>query len=761
MSARSTMKTSLPWLVLGIVAAGILAFRLQLSFDISAFFPATPDLQHRVLLQQFQSGPASRLLVIGINGADEETLADASEELHAALSDAPEFSMVMNGEVGADTAGLPEPLGSYYLLLQDIDYTAPALADAVTTRLQDLALGGGAAMLDLVARDPYLVTLDIAQRLAPAEIRNEMWFAADGSAVLMAETRATAVDIGAQAAAMQTVRDAFAALEGSGELSLEMTGAGAFGVELQDTIRAEAQKRSIMATAALLLVLFVFYRRASYLLLAGVPIGMGFLVGLATVALFFDEVHGITLAFGFTLMGVAIDYPLHLFSHAERSDGPTAIGRIWPTMQLGAVSTIVAYLALAFSGSAGLAQLGLFTAVGIATAALVTRTWAPHFVADAGSAPEEAGPDTAAPLRFLPAIGLTGIALVAISQVVTDGLWDDRLASLSPVPAQRIADDNRLRSAAGTPDIRYQLFVHNPSLEALLARGEDVDRFLAGAREDDLLDDWQSLTQVLPPTATQAARQARIPAPEVLQEDLRAALAGTPFRDDAFDPFLAAADVSRTLPPMTTDSFTGTPLQSWRDAKLVRAGDSWVSLLALRQPDVAALQERIAAWGDDIALLDLHEASAMLMRDYRAGALTTVAIAALLIVALLWQQRRELRQVIWIALSVGAGLVMTIAVVVAVHNQLTVMHLVALLLVFGLGLDYSLFLGRTESAAERRATNKAVLACAVSTTLAFGILAGSSIPVLKFLGLTVAAGSASSYLVALAGTRARVQGWLQ
>ena len=273
---------------------------------------------------------------------------------------------------------------------------------------------------------------------------------------------------------------------------------------------------------------------------------------------------------------------------------------------------------------------------------------------------------------------------------------------------------------------------------------------------DDLLEDWQSLTQVLPPTATQAARQARIPAPEVLQEDLRAALAETPFRDDAFDPFLAAADRSKTLPPMTTDSFTGTPLQSWRDAKLVRAGDSWVSLLALRQPDVAALQERIATWGDDIALLDLHEASAMLMRDYRAGALTTVAIAALLIAALLWQQRRELREVVWIALSVGAGLVMTIAVVVAVHNQLTVMHLVALLLVFGLGLDYSLFLGRTESAAERRATNKAVLACAVSTTLAFGILAGSSIPVLKFLGLTVAAGSASSYLVALAGTRARV-----
>jgi predicted exporter len=41
----------------------------------------------------------------------------------------------------------------------------------------------------------------------------------------------------------------------------------------------------------------------------------------------------------------------------------------------------------------------------------------------------------------------------------------------------------------------------------------------------------------------------------------------------------------------------------------------------------------------------------------------------------------------------------------------------------------------------------------VSTTVAFGILATSSIPVLKFIGLTVATGSACSYVLALAGSR--------
>jgi predicted exporter len=84
---------------------------------------------------------------------------------------------------------------------------------------------------------------------------------------------------------------------------------------------------------------------------------------------------------------------------------------------------------------------------------------------------------------------------------------------------------------------------------------------------------------------------------------------------------------------------------------------------------------------------------------------------------------------------------------------LTVIHLVALLLVLGLGLDYALFLSRAESGTMRDCTNQAVIACAASTTVAFGILAMSTIPVLKFVGLTVATGSACSYLLAVAGSR--------
>jgi predicted exporter len=747
------MKRSAQWLGLALLSCVVLLFHLQISFDISAFFPQKTELEHEILLEQFQNGPGSRLLVVGINGANQEQLAEMSDEMRSALDGDAMFSTVMNGELSEDFDSSLGTVAKYYLLMRDVDYSRDALKAAIEFRLQDLALGGGTAMLDLIARDPFLLTLDILERLAPASMTGDMWFAVDGSAVLMLETEATAVDLAAQAEAVARVRKVFAEITDDDRLSLELTGAGAFGVELQKTIRAEAQKRSALASIALLLVLFVFYRRPRYLLLASLPIGMGFLVGLAAVSLMFDGVHGITLAFGFTLMGVAIDYPLHLFSHADRGGKKAAIKKIWPTMRLGALSTAVAYIALAFSGSDGLAQLGVFTAVGIIVAVLVTRTWLPYLLADTAPPLPRESTTTPVALKFLPAIVVLVLAVVVTGKIAGTGLWDDRLTSLSPVPAERLLRDNVLRSTAGTPDMRFQLIVHDASLESLLVKCERINEHLQSAVDAGHLGSWVSVTQILSSDAVQDKRRSALPAAATLNEDLSAVLSESPFRPDAFDAFVASVSASGDLPNLTVDVIRESSLKSWLDSHLFQVGDQWVAMVSLSDPSTAALSNLVQSWGDGVLLMDLKESSAELMQDYRSAAVITVALAGLIILAMLWYQRRQLLQVIWITLTVASVLTSTIAVVIFLHGQLTVIHLVALLLVMGLGLDYALFLSRTESTDERRATDKAVLACTVSTTMAFGLLAASSIPVLKFLGLTVATGSALSYGIAVVGSR--------
>jgi predicted exporter len=735
-----------------LLATVVLATRLELSFDLSAFFPRQTTLAHDVLLEQLRNGPGSRLLVIGISGAPNRQLAEVSSRLQQELALHPEFAVVQNGEFPDVDQAVPEPIDRYYLLLDDIDYRREAIDAALESRLRDLSFGGGGSLRQLIARDPFLVTLDIVDRLAPVDMSGEMWIAGNGSAVLMAATRAPGTDLRAQTAAVGAVRTAFASLPGTEEMELEITGVGAFGVELKDTIRAEAQKLSILATAALGLVLLLIYRKPRVLLLATMPIGMGFLMGLTVASLAFDNVHGITLAFGFTLLGVAVDYPLHLFSHA-RLGGPAAISGIWSTMKLGAISTCLAYVALAMSGSEGLAQLGVFTTVGVGTAALVTRYWLPVLL-PAESAQPVAAPAAHKPqLNYVPAVAIFLFALVALQLTDRSGLWDDRLSSLSPVPEARLHTDMGLRSAAGTPDMRYQLVTHEKSLESLLVASEAAERRLRDAAGDGLLRGWRSVSQLLPSHDLQRRRQAAIPDDATLRSRLGDAVSRTPFRTEAFAPFLDAAAAARKLPRLDAADLQGTLLQPWLDSHLLQLHGRWVALTSVIGPSPEALAERVQSWGTNAELVDLQRSSVELMQRYRNGAITTVSLAALAIVVLIGFQRRGPGHIAWIVLTVTASLAGTVVIVSVFHHQLTVIHLVALLLVLGLGLDYALFLSRPESRAARVCTNQAVLACAVSTTVAFGILGTSSIPVLKFIGLTVATGSACSYVLALAGSR--------
>jgi predicted exporter len=741
------------WLLLALASLIILTFRLQLTFDLSAFFPRETSLTQEILLEQLKNGPGSRLIVIGLKGESRDQLAEISDLMKAKLTTQPDFMNVLNGEYALEDAVIPEPVKSYYLLLDDIDYSQASLEQALQQRQRDLSIGGNSFLLDLMARDPFLLTLKILESLAPVNITGDTWFAEDGSAVLLAETRAPAIDIAAQEQAITLIRQAFTDLPNSNSVKLELTGVGAFSVELQKTIRAEAQKRTILAMTALLVILLFIYRKIQLVLLAALPIGMGFLVGLASVALLFTSVHGITLAFGFTLMGVAIDYPLHLFSHTRREPGHVAIKLIWPTLRIGVASTAIAYLAIAFSGSDGLAQLGAFTASGVIVAALVTRYWLPHFVVpQKGATTVSNTQPQQRPLAILPALLTLLVTLLGMQFSLKDGLWDDRLSSLSPVPEQRLRMDGLLRSAAGTPDMRYQLVLHATSLENLLRDNEAVDLLLQQAADDHLLESWQSASLILPSQFLQKQRQDAIPNNDVLHSRLQEAIAKSPFREDAFELFEANAKLAKTLLPLSPVDFEATTLDSWLESHLIHVGDQWVSLISISQPKPLELASRLATWKQQIELVDLHKSSLDLMINYRNGAIRTIFFASLLIIALLLFEQKEPRRVLWIILTVMASLTVTVVVVTLLHNGLTIIHLVALLLVMGLGLDYALFVSRKETTLEQSATRHAVVACAITTTLTFGILAGSSIPMLKFIGLTIATGSAASFILAFVGS---------
>ena len=114
-----------------------------------------------------------------------------------------------------------------------------------------------------------------------------------------------------------------------------------------------------------------------------------------------------------------------------------------------------------------------------------------------------------------------------------------------------------------------------------------------------------------------------------------------------------------------------------------------------------------------------------------------VAIVALLAVSL-----RSVRSLNGVVVPLAASVLITVALLTAAGQQLSIFHLVGLLLVVGVGSNYSLLFERPEPSGQlRERTVSSVAIANLCTVIGFGTLSFSSIPVLHGIGMTVAVGA--------------------
>jgi len=176
-----------------------------------------------------------------------------------------------------------------------------------------------------------------------------------------------------------------------------------------------------------------------------------------------------------------------------------------------------------------------------------------------------------------------------------------------------------------------------------------------------------------------------------------------------------------------------------------------VTLTGLRDP--AALGSLDADF-PDVTLLDLKQATESLVAHQRTRILYCLAASAVLLVLVVAFALRDATRVRRVLAPMALTTLVVLAGLHAAGVSLTLFHLIALVLAAGLGLDYALFFEHAaDEPAEQRRTLHAVLVCSTSTLMVFALLALSSLPVLRDIGLTVSAGVISNFLLALLLTR--------
>jgi predicted exporter len=757
------------WIVLWIVLIGLLGWlvsvRLRISGDLRLFMPAPHSSVERLLLEEVSEGPAARLLLVALEGADAEALADSSQQLAAALRTDPAFRLIANGENRLDS--VPDALLPYrYLLSPTLDHEhldASLLRSELTARERDLASPAASLLEPLLPRDPTLEILKLLQSWQPSQEPrqiDDVWFnASSDAALLVVETTAPAFDPEGQRAALTRLQAHFASTRANPAIRLTASGPGAFSVLMQARSELDARLAGILDTAGMIALMLIAYRRVRFVVLGALPLATAGIVGLATVAALFGTVHGITIAFGFTLIGVAIDYPIYLFSHRQPGDSPLDTARtVGPTLVTAVVAICIAYLAFLLSGVAGLAQLACFNVSGLAAAGLCTRVALPRLLPahspDYGAAalPRRLAALTASLPRLpwlAPAAAIAGIAVLAL---VPGPLWENDLGRLTPVPAPRLMEYESLRRALGAPDIRYMLAIEGKSADEVLAREEALAGALDALVSRGAISRYDFAARYLASRAVQLRRRDALPDAPALQAALDAATRGLAFRPGLFAPFLEDVERARALPPLTTRGVAGTPLELSTGSLLIEREGRWIGLTTLTDVrDAGSLAAFAASSGGGVSLLDLKLASENLVARQRVRILWSVAAAALLLALVVRAALHSTARAWRVMTPMLLSSLLTLAVLHAAGFSLNLFHLIALVLAAGLGLDYGLFVERAaHDPGMSRRTLHALTVCAAAACVVFAVLASSTLPVLRSIGVTVVLGVLGNFLLALA-----------
>lgn len=608
--------------------------------------------------------------------------------------------------------------------------------------------------------DPFLLFTDSVAAFQPsgAALRLEegrLWAASDGKHYVLvnAATAAPSPTIDEQ---QRIVHRVTSAVEAAKEAGAEVIATGFLFFAHAGTQSAKTEI-SVIGTGSLIgitLLVFVVFGSLRPLGLGLLSIGCGYVLAFAVTLWVFGYAHLTTLVFGSALVGISVDYSLHYVSHALL-DGPDwtpdrGLRRVLPGMTMSLATSVVAFLTLALSPFPGFRQLAIFGAVGLIGAYATLLISAPLLK-------EPIGPPSTLLLRcfgkghFAAWARVPGeyrracvallCALAGISFLVLE--FDDDISILQDRPAALIAQQERVTELLGTLPSNAFLLVRGTSAEDVLRNEEKAREKLDALAAGGALSGYRAVSQYVPSLERQERSLAAYETLLAHRLDEHFEQLGVTEDERKASTERLKADRENVL---TVDEWLAEPFSAelrmlWLDRG---TGESASIVLLEGLRDSTALRESFEH-EPAVAVVDKARDLSHLLSMYRVRTSWLLG-ASLLVVLGLLSLRYGARRAGVLIIPPALGGLIALGVIAALGAPLNLFHLLALALVFGIGIDATLFIA--EAGERLDPTAFAITLSALTTILSFGLLSFSTTYAVRSFGLTVLIGIVCAYLLA-------------
>lgn len=497
----------------------------------------------------------------------------------------------------------------------------------------------------------------------------------------------------------------------------------------------------ILSTLFVIGLVFWYFGSLSPLIPIGLSIGLGIYAGYCMTALVFRNIHILTFVFSTTLIGVCVDYSLHYFvALKEGKTGTEVIKDIFKSLTVSLITTVSAFLILLFADFTLLRQISIFTITGLVTVYGIVVLWyplwlnrrvgktqCPHktdkdaFVGQAMSDNNSNEKDHASLHLgiFVSKPRLTAqllSCLIAILLII--GLFhthfDDNIKNMYTPPKTLLNAEKLFTEIAGTSADTSIFVVKGNNLEELLQKEEEIADKLNGI-------EYQALSKYVPSEKRQKSNQI-----------LRKELYRTKLNDFAI--FLPVQKRSQLISQNYGNNFlsVNNDFEFMKKNFLIDKNTSIMVVSGYNGEKIDGV--RIINFQKDISAQIKH------CRRVCLGLLIPIFGLLYLLLAKIYDKKSGLK----ILLPSICAVILVFGILGLFGRPINLFHLLAIFLIIGFGLDYSVF----RFTNPEKAGDSVLLSC-ITTVFSFALLAFAGFKLISSLGTVLSLGLLSSYIFSL------------
>lgn len=530
----------------------------------------------------------------------------------------------------------------------------------------------------------------------------------------------------------------------------ELLLAHAHSIENERVIKSDVKLACILSLLFFLPAILLLFRRDLRALATPIFPAVVSLAAVGLLAIPGEPVLLFVTATGGLVIGLAVDYGVHVYMTMQTPCPVRRLIRIAPSLMTGAATSAAVFLLLALMPIPGVRQFGVFIGISLLLSLLLTLLLFPSILIRTKKPLPKPRPMKTFSPKLAGGICFGLMALFAILAVM-------RLTVRTDLRQFDAAQEK----LSATADAVERLFLDGPAQGVLAVHGADADEALVRATVlcDRLLESDSSPGMyashfglenrmfspsfLIPPKSFREANLASWRAvfdyPE-FENKLRAAAEEEGFEPDAFDPFLASLKRGLESPDLDSYPEVFAPVLN-RILRPAADGNGWYAAVFLPQGALQSsfLAANLPADLETVAISRV-EIPDMIVSDMKSAAKLPVVLALLSVFLIARLFFRSIRDSLCAMIPVAMALLAVCAVYALLGKPLNLAAEISLVLLSGLAIDYGVFVIGSERSAANPYVFRAISASALTTAAGGLTIAFAGHPLLHEAGFALIPG---------------------